>query len=58
MRFRDRVDDGETKTDAPLGTRPRSVGPGKALEDLRERFPGDTFAAVCDLDDDAAPGGA
>jgi hypothetical protein len=58
VRFRDRIDDGEAETDASLGARARSVGSSEALEDLSECFSGDTFAAVCNLDDDVAGGSA
>ena len=58
MRFRDRIDDGETKADTSLGARARWIGASEALEDLCEGVFGDTFAAVCDLDDGLAAGGA
>jgi hypothetical protein len=58
VRFGDRIDDGETEADTALGAGARSIGASEAVEDLRECLSGDTFAAVCDLDDDVPGGGA
>jgi len=54
MRLRNRIDDGETETDAPLNAGPRGVRAPKPLEDLRERLLGHAFATVFDLDHDVS----